>query len=82
MPVGATNSFVAAPWLEQNFDTDDGWRGEAVLGFKQTLHRGDERAVALQGALWISHPGLNACGEGGAQSGCSPEPRCPPRGRS
>lgn len=68
LPVGENNSFVAAPWFEQNFDTDDGWRGEAMLGFKQTLHRGDNTVVALQGgALWISHPGLDACGEGGAE---------------
>jgi hypothetical protein len=68
LPVGENNSFIAAPWFEQNVESEDGWRGEAMLGFKQTLHRGDQMVVALQaGALWISDPGLDACGEGGAE---------------
>ncbi|HEX8902986.1 hypothetical protein [Vitreimonas sp.] len=68
MPFGEQMSFVAAPWVEQNYDSQDGWRAEATLSLKQALFRGDEWAVAVQaGALWNSHPALNQCGEAGAE---------------
>lgn len=66
-PIGRENSIVAAPWVEQNYDTDDGWRGEATLGVKHALVRTGAAAMAVQaGALWMSHPD-EGCGEGGAE---------------
>lgn len=66
-PIGGQNSLVAAPWFEQNFDTLDGWRGEATIGFKRALGSRGEWTFALQpGALWVSHPPV-VCGEGGAE---------------
>lgn len=68
LPVGEETSFVAAPWVEQNYDTTDGWRAEATVGVKRALFRGDHMAMAVQaGALWSSHPQENECGEGGAE---------------
>lgn len=67
VPVVADTSVVATPWVEQNYDTADGWRAEATLGAKRTLFRRGETVMALQaGALWISHPPLG-CSEGGAE---------------
>jgi hypothetical protein len=67
IPLGPNDSFVAAPWLEQNYDTLEGWRGEATFGFKHALWRGRDSIVSLQaGALWMSFPGAG-CGEGGAE---------------
>lgn len=66
-PLGDENSFVAAPWLEQNYDSVDGWRAEAVVGLKRAVFRSDDTVMALQaGALWMSHPG-EGCSEGGAE---------------
>jgi hypothetical protein len=66
-PFGERTSFVVAPWVEQNYDTVEGWRGEAVVGVKRTLFRDENSVVALQGgALWISHPSAE-CSEGGAE---------------
>lgn len=69
LPVAEATSFVAAPWIEQNYDSNDGWRGEATLAVKQALYRGDQMAFAVQaGALWNSHPSdVDQCGEGGAE---------------
>lgn len=67
VPLGADNSVVAAPWIEQNYDSVDGWRGEAVLGWKHALGRSETGVLAVQGgALWMSHP-PDGCGEGGAE---------------
>ncbi len=73
-PLGERTSIVAAPWIEQNYDTIDGWRGEAVVGLKRALFRHDNMAVAVQaGAFWDSHPedeGFGddeGCGEGGGE---------------
>jgi hypothetical protein len=68
LPLSAQTSFVAAPWVETNYDTPDGWRAEAVVGLKYAIFRDDENVMALQvGALWVSHadPG---CGEGGIEA--------------
>ncbi len=66
-PLGENASVVVAPWVEQNYDTVDGWRGEATLALKRTLFRTEDSVVAVQaGALWISHPG-EGCSEGGAE---------------
>lgn len=67
IPLDDDTSFVAAPWLEQNYDTYDGWRGETTLGAKRALFRGDHMAMAVQAAaLWVSHP-EEGCSEGGAE---------------
>jgi hypothetical protein len=67
VPLGDENSLVITPWLEQNYDTIDGWRGEAVVGLKHAFYRREDSVVAVQaGALWISHPG-SECGEGGGE---------------
>jgi hypothetical protein len=66
-PLGERTSIVAAPWVEQNYDTADGWRGEAVVGVKRALFRRDNMAVAVQGgAFWDSHP-EEGCEEGGGE---------------
>lgn len=68
IPLEDQTSFVAAPWLEQNYDTIDGWRAEAVVGVKRAVLRRDDFVMALQaGALWVSHPPDDDCGEGGAE---------------
>ncbi len=67
IPIGERNAVVASPWLEQNYDTADGWRGEATLGLKRALYRGDSSVVAVQaGGFWMSDPGLE-CEEAGAE---------------
>jgi hypothetical protein len=67
IPLSPDNSFVAAPWVEQNYDTPEGWRGEATFGVKHVLARGRDSILSLQaGALWMSYPGAE-CGEGGAE---------------
>lgn len=67
-PVAEHTSVVFAPWIEQNYDTVEGWRGEATFGAKRALYRSEGGSVvAVQaGALWISHPN-EGCGEGGAE---------------
>lgn len=66
-PLDERSSLVAAPWIEQNYDTVDGWRGEAVVGLKRTVFREDNIAVAVQGgAFWDSHP-AEGCEEGGGE---------------
>ncbi len=68
IPIGADNAFVAAPWVEQNYDTPEGWRGEATLGLKHVLARGPSSIVSVQAsALWMSHPETE-CGEGGVEA--------------
>lgn len=66
-PFARRTSLIVAPWYEQNYDTLEGWRAEAVVGVKRVVFR-DERAVlALQaGALWMSHPSIE-CSEGGGE---------------
>ncbi len=67
VPFGERNAVVAAPWVEQNYDTIDGWRGEAVVGLKRAIFRGESTVMAVQaGALWMSHPN-EGCSEGGAE---------------
>lgn len=67
VPFGEANSFVAAPWLEQNYDTLEGWRAEGVVGLKRAVFRSEDTVMALQaGALWMSHP-AEGCSEGGAE---------------
>lgn len=66
-PFGDRTSLVVAPWYEQNYDTPDGWRAEALLGVKHVLYRSANTVMAVQaGPLWISHP-LPECSEGGAE---------------
>lgn len=66
-PVGSEGSIVAAPWVERNYDTFDGWRAEAVVGYKRALLRDGGTVIAVQGgALWASHPD-EGCSEGGAE---------------
>lgn len=66
-PIDERTSAVLAPWMEQNYDTLEGWRAEATLAVKRTLYREDETVVAVQvGALWVSHPATE-CSEGGAE---------------
>lgn len=66
-PIGHETSLVLAPWVEQNYDTVDGWRAEATLAAKHVVLRHDDTVVAIQaGALWISHPN-EGCSEGGAE---------------
>lgn len=67
-PVSERTSFVITPWVEQNGDTLEGWRGEASFAAKRVVHRCEGGAVLqLQaGALWISHP-WEGCGEGGVE---------------
>lgn len=65
-PVGEDWGVVATPWLQQNYDTEDGWRGEATLGVKRVWAM-EGGALALQaGALWWSHP-EQGCSEGGIE---------------
>lgn len=67
-PLASSVSFVAAPWVEQNSDTLDGWRAETTLSLKHAVYRGEKSTMALQaGALWVSHP-LPDCGEGGVEA--------------
>lgn len=67
VPVGEKTSVVATPWFEQNYDTIEGWRGEAAVGVKRAVFRDDTFAAAVSGsAFWSSHPGED-CGEGGAE---------------
>jgi len=67
VPVSDDNSLVLTPWVEQNYDTIDGWRGEATLGLKHAFYRGENTVLAAQaGALYISHPDFG-CSEGGAE---------------
>lgn len=66
-PIGPRDAIVAAPWVETNYDTMDGWRAEATVGFKHALRRSDDYAIAVQaGALWVSHPEAE-CSEGGVE---------------
>jgi hypothetical protein len=67
VPLGESNSFVAAPWVEQHYDSLDGWRAEAVVGFKRAFHRSGDTVMAVQaGALWMSHPAAG-CSDGGGE---------------
>jgi hypothetical protein len=66
-PLSEHSSIVFSPWVEQNYDTEDGWRGEAVFGFKRARALGERGVAAAQAsALWISHPDAD-CGEGGIE---------------
>ncbi len=66
-PFGEAASIVIAPWVEQSYETVDGWRAEATIGVKHALHRDEENVLAFQaGAVWASHPQAG-CGEGGAE---------------
>ncbi|MBL8542969.1 MAG: hypothetical protein JNJ63_04110 [Hyphomonadaceae bacterium] len=66
-PLGEADAFVAAPWLEQSYETESGWRAEAVVGLKHAVLRSDETVAALQiGGLWLSEP-PSGCGESGAE---------------
>jgi len=67
-PLGRHTSVVVAPWLEQSYETVDGWRAEASVGVKRVLFRRDENVVALQaGAIWTSHPADDDCSETGGE---------------
>lgn len=66
-PIGDSASLVIAPWVEQNYDTIEGWRGEAVASLKWAALRGDHSVVAVQaGGYWRSDPSPD-CSEGGAE---------------
>lgn len=65
-PIADDWSLVATPWIQQNYDTEDGWRGEATLAAKRVWSV-ESGAIALQaGAVWRSHP-EQGCSEGGAE---------------
>lgn len=67
-PVSDRWSVVVTPWVEQNYDTVDGWRGEAVVGVKRAWTNEHGGALALQaGAFWDSHP-ADGCSEGGGEA--------------
>ncbi len=67
LPAGERTSFIAAPWVEQNSDTVEGWRAEATLSAKRAVLRMGDTVMAVQaGAVWVSHPEAG-CGEGGAE---------------
>lgn len=67
-PLNGKTSVVIAPWVEQNYDTVDGWRAEAVVGVKRAVFRSDDTIIAVEaGALWASHPSDSGCSEGGAE---------------
>ncbi|MBC7767505.1 MAG: hypothetical protein H7124_01825 [Phycisphaerales bacterium] len=66
-PLSGRTSLVTSPWIEQSYDTDEGWRAEATIGAKRVVYRDDRNVVAVQGSgLWVSHPN-ERCGEGGAE---------------
>lgn len=66
-PLGDDNAIVFAPWGETNYDSIDGWRAEAMLGWKRAVYRDIQNIMAIQAsALWVSHPQAD-CGEGGAE---------------
>jgi hypothetical protein len=67
VPLSGATSIVAAPWVEQNYDTEEGWRGEGVVGVKRAIFADETFAAAVSGsAFWSSHPGPE-CGEGGGE---------------
>lgn len=66
-PLDEDTSIVIAPWVEQNYDSEDGWRGEATLGLKRKVYDTETGVVAVQAsALWLSYPTPD-CSEGGAE---------------
>lgn len=66
-PVTERTAAATNWWLDQNYDTQDGWRAEATVGVKHAIYRDERNVVAVQAsALWISHPDP-ICGEGGAE---------------
>jgi hypothetical protein len=66
-PFARRMSIVVAPWYEQNYDTMDGWRAEAVVGVKHVLFRDDDIVLAAQvGALWTSDVSPE-CSEAGGE---------------
>lgn len=68
-PIGGQSSLVIAPWGEQNYDTIDGWKAEAIVGLKRVLFHDEEaqRIMAVQvSGLWVSHP-PDECGESGGE---------------
>ncbi len=67
-PIARDWSVVAAPWVEQSYEIEAGWRGEATLGVKHAWTGEHGGALALQaGAFWVSEPGPS-CGEGGGEA--------------
>jgi hypothetical protein len=67
VPVREETSLIVSPWYEQNYDTEEGWRAEAIVGVKQAVFRDEAFAVALSAAaLWDSDPDPE-CSEGGAE---------------
>lgn len=67
IPALENAALVAAPWLERNTDTFDGWRAEALVGLKRSVFAEGPNVMSLQAAaLWSSHPPLG-CSEGGAE---------------
>ncbi len=66
-PLARDWSVVVAPWVEQSYEIEAGWRGEATLGVKHAWSGEGGGALALQaGAFWSSEPGLS-CSEGGVE---------------
>ncbi|MEQ1618626.1 MAG: hypothetical protein ABL883_09825 [Terricaulis sp.] len=66
-PVARDWSVVIAPWAEQSYEIEAGWRGEATLELKHAWIGDAGGALAVQaGAFWSSEPGLS-CSEGGAE---------------
>ncbi len=66
-PVEDRTSITISWWMENNYETEDGWRADALIGVKRTLFRNENIVMAVQaGALWNSHPS-DGCGEGGAE---------------
>ena len=67
VPLGSETSIVAMPWVEQSYDSEDGWRAEATASVKRALFREGPFVAAVQGgAFWDSHP-AEGCEEGGGE---------------
>lgn len=66
--LGQNTAVVANSWVEVNYDTYEGWRGEVTFAAKRVVHEtSGGTVVAVQGgALWASHP-YGGCSEGGGE---------------
>ncbi len=67
-PIDEKSAAVFSTWVGSGAGSGpDGWRADAVLGWKRALLRTDFSVVAVQaGAVWRSDP-ADGCGEGGAE---------------
>lgn len=66
-PLSDNASLVVSPWAEQNQTSADGWRAEALVGFKHNVITSGRSVVAIQGGgVWVSDPG-DGCDQGGGE---------------